>query len=251
MKRADAKRFHPTRSDIQYSITISLVILLETYFIRPTPASPHVQRTSAHSTGTSGATDEEGSPRHYVAPRNLLFFYALLSISRKPRSGYDLMREIEDKTEGAWRPGPGAVYPTLQKLTKQGYIRARRKSGEGPTQVPYEITPAGLRNIANAKKAMESSGERMRMMSSLFIDLMEPDDLVKFALNSFELEAGLVRTITDSDKGGLSDEDRLFVLRQYKLNLERELSRTTVSIGSLEARSERGDVKPAPTRGKP
>ena len=47
-------------------------------------------------------------------------FYALLSIARKPMRGYDLIREIEFKTEGAWRPGPGAVYPVLQKLVKEG-----------------------------------------------------------------------------------------------------------------------------------
>jgi DNA-binding PadR family transcriptional regulator len=167
----------------------------------------------------------------------LLFFYSLLSIGRKPMSGYDLMREIEEKTAGAWRPGPGTVYPTLRKLARRGFVKGRKKPGSGPTQVSYEITPAGLRNIANAKKAMESSGERMRMMSSLFIDLMEPDDLVRFALNSIELQAGLVRTILESEKSGLGDEDKLFVLRRYRLNLDRELAHAVASIGALEGRS--------------
>ncbi|HXW94524.1 MAG TPA: PadR family transcriptional regulator [Nitrososphaerales archaeon] len=206
-----------------------------------------MRRTTAHSPEVGQVTEEEGSPRYHVAPRGLLFFYALLSIGRKPMSGYDLMREIDEKTDGAWRPGPGAVYPTFQKLARQGYIKARKKSGDGSTQVSYEITPAGLRNIANSKKAMESSGERMRMMSSLFIDLMEPDDLVKFALSSFELQTGLVRTIVESEKSGLSDEDRLFVLRRYKLNLDRELTRTAASVSALESRSGR-EAEPSPGR---
>jgi DNA-binding PadR family transcriptional regulator len=193
-------------------------------------------RTTAHPSEVGGAIDEEGSPRFHVAPRGLLFFYALLSIGKKPMSGYDLMREIEDKTGGAWHPGPGAVYPTLQKLARQGYVRARKKPGVGPTQVSYEITPAGLRNIANAKRAMGSSGERMRMMSSLFIDLMEPDDLTKFALNSFEVQSGLVRTIVESEKSGLGDDDRLFILRRFKLSLDRELLRTAASISAIEGR---------------
>jgi len=183
---------------------------------------------------------EKSSPRYHVAPRGLLFFYALLSIGRKSMSGYDLMREIQDKTEGAWSPGPGVIYPTLRRLARRGYVKARKKSGEGPAQVSYEITPAGLRNIANAKKAMESSSKRMRMMSSLFVDLMEPDDLVKLALSSFEAGTGLVRTIIESDRSGLSDDDRLYVLRQHKLNLERELARTTASIGALEDKPEQG-----------
>jgi len=173
-------------------------------------------------------------PRSQGAPRGLLHFYALLSIARKPMRGYDLIREIEFKTEGAWRPGPGAVYPVLQKLVKQGYISVKRKSGDGPTQVLYEVTPAGEQNIANAKKMMRSSTERLALMRSLFIDLMEPDDLVKFILNSFEGQAETLHMIVESNKSGLSDQDRLFVLRRYKLNLERELGRAAESISEIE-----------------
>jgi len=191
---------------------------------------------------TDRATEAGGSPRYHVAPRGLLFFYALLSIGKKPMSGYNLMVEIGDKTDGAWHPGPGAVYPTLQKLAKLGYVRARKKAGYGPRQVSYEITSAGLRNIANAKRSMQSSGERLRMMSSLFIDLMDPDDLVRFALNSFEVQAGVVRTIVESEKSRLSNEDRLFVLRQYKLYLDRELDRAAASISALEKSRHEGTV---------
>ncbi len=181
--------------------------------------------------------DENGSLRLQGAPRGLLHFYALLSIARKPMHGYDLMKEIELKTEGAWRPGPGAVYPVLQKLAKQGYIVAKRKSGDGPTHVLYEITSSGLRNIASAKKAMRSSTERLNVMSSLFIDLMEPDDLVRFILNAVELQMSLVNMIIESDRSGLTEQDKLFVLRQYSLNLERELTRAASSIRGIEART--------------
>jgi DNA-binding PadR family transcriptional regulator len=143
------------------------------------------------------------------------------------------MKEIEFKTEGAWRPGPGAVYPVLQKLARDGLISVRKGAGDGPNHVVYEMTPAGLKKIAKVKKAMGPSSERMSMMSSLFVDLMEPDDLVRLALNSFELHTGLVRVVVDSEKSGLSDEDKLFVLRQYSLNLERELARATASIKEL------------------
>ncbi len=75
---------------------------------------------------------EDGSPHPQGAPRGLLHFYALLSIARKPMCGDDLMKEIEAKTEGAWRPGPGAVYPVLRKLVNQGYIAAQKKAKGGP-----------------------------------------------------------------------------------------------------------------------
>ncbi len=166
-----------------------------------------------------------------------MHFYALLSIARKPMRGYDLMKEIEIKTEGAWRPGPGAVYPVLRKLVSQGYIVPQKKVKGGPPHILYEITPAGLENISNAKKMMKSSTERWSLMRQLFIDLMEPDDLVKFVLNSLELQIELVHMLVESDKSGLSDQDRLFILRQYRLNLERELTRAMASIKEIDGRT--------------
>jgi len=192
-----------------------------------------MQRSRAREAGEDPKVGSDGL-RPHGAPRGLLHFYSLLSIARKPMRGYDLMKEIELKTEGAWRPGPGAVYPVLQKLTKQGYIAVKRKSGDGPTQVVYEITAAGLKNIADAKKLMRSSTERLALMRSLLIDLMEPDDLVRFVISTFEAQAETFQMILESEKSGLTDQDRLFVLRRYRLNLERELARAAELIGDIE-----------------
>jgi len=194
-------------------------------------------KSRAPAAGNGEERTEDGGFRSQGAPRGFLHFYALMSIAHKPMRGYDLMKEIEMKTEGAWRPGPGAVYPVLQKLAKQGYIMPKKKSGDGPTQVLYEITPEGLRNIASAKKAMRSSTERWSLMSSLFIDLMEPDDLVRFVTGFIELQIEMVHTIVESERSKLSDQDKLFILRQYRLNLERELSRAISSITELDRRT--------------
>ncbi len=182
--------------------------------------------------------------RPHGAPRGLLHFYALLSIARKPMRGYDLMREIEIKTEGAWRPGPGAVYPVLQKLAKQGLV-AGKKPGDGSTQVLYEITPAGLQRIAEAKGMMRSSTERMGLVSSLFVDLMGPEDTVRFVLNAFDGYIQLVHTVVEAEKSELTNQDKLFLMRQYRLNLERELSRAAASIKRLGGKAEPGGLRHA------
>ena len=70
-------------------------------------------------------------------------------------------------------------------------------------------------------------------MRSLFVDLMEPDDLVRFVLSSLGLQIELVHMLVESDRSSLSDEDKLFVLREYRLNLERELARTMTSIKKM------------------
>ncbi len=178
-----------------------------------------------------GAVVPRGEGLHpHSAPRGLLEVYSLLSIARRPMRGYDLIKEIEMKTDGAWRPGPGAVYPLLRKLAKRGDLSPKKSDEFGPNQVVYEITSQGLRRISIAKKVMRSYPARMKMMSSLFLELLEPDDLVKFVLSLFEFQTDVLRTILESDRTGLSEEDKVFALRQYRLNLERELARTGTSI---------------------
>lgn len=46
----------------------------------------------------------------------------LTLLAEKPMHGYDLIRELEERSGGAWRPSPGSVYPTLQMLEEEGLI---------------------------------------------------------------------------------------------------------------------------------
>jgi DNA-binding PadR family transcriptional regulator len=63
----------------------------------------------------------------------------LVLLDEGPETGYGLMGEIEDRSEGAWRPSPGSMYPTLTMLEDEGLIRPQ--PGEGRT--PYELTDEG------------------------------------------------------------------------------------------------------------
>jgi DNA-binding PadR family transcriptional regulator len=50
---------------------------------------------------------------------------ALLALlAEEPRNGYQLMQEIERRSDGMWRPSPGSVYPALQQLEDEGLVRA-------------------------------------------------------------------------------------------------------------------------------
>jgi DNA-binding PadR family transcriptional regulator len=55
---------------------------------------------------------------------------ALLTLlAEEPRNGYQLMQEIERRSEGVWRPSPGSVYPALQQLEDEGLVRADESEG--------------------------------------------------------------------------------------------------------------------------
>lgn len=40
-----------------------------------------------------------------------------------PAHGYELMRRLEERAGGRWRPSPGSVYPLLQLLEDEGLVR--------------------------------------------------------------------------------------------------------------------------------
>ena len=70
----------------------------------------------------------------------VMFRTGLLSLlSDKPMHGYDLIRELEERSGGAWRPSPGSIYPTLQLLEDEGLVTGEEQDGKRV----YTITDAG------------------------------------------------------------------------------------------------------------
>jgi DNA-binding PadR family transcriptional regulator len=44
--------------------------------------------------------------------------------------GYQIIQEISDRTDGAWTPSPGSIYPALQLLEDQGMVESTSTSGK-------------------------------------------------------------------------------------------------------------------------
>src|SRR5215475_1935090 len=66
-------------------------------------------------------------------------YVILRLLKEKPRHGYEIIRALEEKMGGCYTPSAGTVYPTLQLLEDQGYIRAVETEGKKV----YHVTPAG------------------------------------------------------------------------------------------------------------
>ena len=66
--------------------------------------------------GRGGEGHEEGRGRRRMFEGGQLRLVMLLLMEAEPRHGYDIIREIETRTGGAYAPSPGIVYPTLTLL---------------------------------------------------------------------------------------------------------------------------------------
>jgi DNA-binding PadR family transcriptional regulator len=53
----------------------------------------------------------------------------LALLAEQPRNGYQIMQELEQRSNGMWRPSPGSVYPALQQLEDEGLVRVQESGG--------------------------------------------------------------------------------------------------------------------------
>jgi DNA-binding PadR family transcriptional regulator len=63
----------------------------------------------------------------------------LVLLAEQPMHGYQIIREIDERSGGRWKPSAGSVYPTLQLLADEGLISAEESNG----RKVYALTEAG------------------------------------------------------------------------------------------------------------
>ena len=136
--------------------------------------------------------------------RGLIGIYALSMMEKSgPIHGYLVSERIATRTDGAWRPGPGAVYPSLLKLVERGLAKRKRKG----VRQEYEITEKGKAQLVRIRSRNTMSREARLDLTPLFAEIMGSEDVGMF---------------------------RLFRLRRTLDSLEFYLSRNSGSSDSVE-----------------
>lgn len=82
-------------------------------------------------------------------------------ISEQPRHGYDLIREIEERSGGAYAPSPGVIYPTLTLLEDMSLIEEQKSEG---AKKLFAITEAGTAHLAERRDEVEALIARVAEM---------------------------------------------------------------------------------------
>lgn len=80
-----------------------------------------------------------GWQRETRAKRGDIKYFILEVLENRPSHGYEIMRSLEEKWGGTYKPSPGSVYPTLQMLEEGGYLVSEQSDGKKV----YTITEQG------------------------------------------------------------------------------------------------------------
>jgi DNA-binding PadR family transcriptional regulator len=81
--------------------------------------------------------------------------YALLDLLReRPKHGYEMIKELEDRSGGFYTPSAGAIYPTLQLLEDRGWVTVDTQEGKKV----YQMTDGGKAALAEQQERGEGFG---------------------------------------------------------------------------------------------
>ncbi len=118
-------------------------------------------------------------------------------IAEQARHGYELIKEIEARSGGAYAPSPGVIYPLLTMLEEMGF--ARLDASEGAKKL-YAITPEGQADLAANQPAADHLMARMAAVRESISGGRAPQVLRAMENLRFALRLRL-------ERGPLSEED--------------------------------------------
>jgi DNA-binding PadR family transcriptional regulator len=101
--------------------------------------------------------------------RSLLALYVLHSLSRSPKSGYDLLMEIKEKTGGLWIPSKGTLYPVLNQLKDEELIEIIATGKRAKTT--FAVTETGKETLETVKAKGKEHHRKMALYKNLIFDI--------------------------------------------------------------------------------
>jgi DNA-binding PadR family transcriptional regulator len=147
--------------------------------------------------------------------------YALSAVDQSPLYAHQLATRITERTQGAWHPSPGAVYPAFRSLVARGLVKPRTVAGRRQ----YFITPAGRRQMALLRSRRRQWIERLGGSWRLMLDLVDPAERVEATLTRLRATLHTIEILTGEDRELLNDRDRAYVSRQAIGELRRTIER--------------------------
>ena len=121
----------------------------------------HPERDHGHAREHDHERGERSSRRRLFAHGDLRLL-ALHLIGARPRHGYEIIKEIEDRVAGTYSPSPGVIYPTLTMLEELGHATVAESEGKKL----YTITAEGTAYLDANKSAVDQAMAHMQSVKS-------------------------------------------------------------------------------------
>ena len=96
----------------------------------------------------------------------------LALLTERPMHGYEMIQELEERSDGMWRPSAGSIYPTLQLLEDEGLIVGEEHEGKRRFTLTEAGRDAAAKRSADRPPPWEQAaegaeGERQELFNSI------------------------------------------------------------------------------------
>lgn len=94
-------------------------------------------------------------PRQKLNPLPTAAFHIMMSLADQDLHGYEIMRRVEEQTDGRTRLGPGTLYSSIHALLEAGFIAEVSNDNASDERRRY------YRLTASGRKASREEAERL------------------------------------------------------------------------------------------
>jgi DNA-binding PadR family transcriptional regulator len=150
----------------------------------------------------------------------------LILLSKKPHHGYEIMKEIKERTRGFWKPTAGGMYPILKDLQGSGYIQGEWDAKTRRRKRTYKITKAGRTVLRRALAKENQLAVTMRNLFEEYVkDVLEVDTQPNLSLRIPRPLSELLRETGEKREDAIRrlEEQRREIqgmIKQLRKNLE-------------------------------
>lgn len=88
-----------------------------------------------------------------------------------PKHGYQLMKDLEERSGGLYKASAGSIYPTLQQLEDEDLIRSAQENGKRV----YSLTDTGRKHLDENQETVRRIWERAQKWEE-WGQYMNPDN---------------------------------------------------------------------------
>ncbi len=155
----------------------------------------------------------------------------LILLSKKPHHGYEIMKEIKERTKGFWKPTAGGIYPILKNLQESGYIQGEWEAKTRRRKKIYILTKAGRTVL---RRAIAKENQLAATMRTLFGEYVkgvlevdtQPDLTLKIPLPLSEL-------LRETDE---KEEYTIRRLEEQRRQIQDMIKQLQKKLGTIEKR---------------
>jgi DNA-binding PadR family transcriptional regulator len=158
---------------------------------------------------------------------SLIGLFALHMMESGSVYGSDVANRIKELTEGTWKPGAGAIYPTLNRLVRKGYA----KIDLSDERKKYHLTQKGRTFVEEMKKHFLSKS-KYTFTWRLILEMVDRKERAEFVIERFR--SGL-ETVTEilNERDYLPEEERRYLAKTVIEDMQATIAKISQTMEAM------------------